>query len=194
MYWVKPLEYIQGCLTLKVIKQQHPHAITEEKGIKHLKDQLFHGLKHNICNALHYMYDNPDSQYSQLPMVARKTETETPGSGVPEARATSAVVDIDSKSKVASSDRPYEVITQQIAYLMSTITNQNPNKNKGQNGSKCNNGKGKTMNTKTQRPKKDRKDMTCWGCAGTGHEWRKCSTPRQGNNLPFKLANRNLNG
>ena len=36
--------------------------------------------------------------------------------------------------------------------------------------------------------------MTCWECGATGHGRRECSTPRQGNNLPFKLANRNLNG
>ena len=40
---------------LKVIKQQHPHAMTGEEDVKHLKDQLIHGLKPNICNALHYM-------------------------------------------------------------------------------------------------------------------------------------------
>ena len=57
---------------LKVIKQQHPYAMTEEEGVKHLKDHLFHGLKPNICNALCYMYDKPDSQYSQLVMAARR--------------------------------------------------------------------------------------------------------------------------
>ena len=59
-------------------------------------------------------------------MVARKAETETPGSDVPEARAKSAVVDeIDSKSEGTSFDPSYEAIRPQIAYLMSTITNQN---------------------------------------------------------------------
>ena len=38
---------------LKVIKQQHPHAMTKKGGVKHLKDQLFHGLKPDIHNALH---------------------------------------------------------------------------------------------------------------------------------------------
>ena len=47
---------------IKVIKQQHLYAMTEEEGIKHLKDHLFHGLKPNIHNTLHYMYDKPDSQ------------------------------------------------------------------------------------------------------------------------------------
>ena len=93
---------------------------------------------------------------------------------------------------MVSSDLPYEGITQQITYLISPITNQNSNNN-GQNGSKCNNGNGKIPNTKTQRPKKDRKDMIHWGCGGTGHGWKEYSTPRQGNNLPFKPANRNLN-
>ena len=46
---------------LKAIKQQHPYAMTEEEGIKHLKGCLFHGLKPNIQNALCYMYDKPDS-------------------------------------------------------------------------------------------------------------------------------------
>ena len=56
---------------LKMIKQQHPHAMTEDEDVKHLKDHLFHGLKPNIHNALCYMYDMSDSQYSQLVMAAR---------------------------------------------------------------------------------------------------------------------------
>ena len=47
---------------LKVIKQQHPYAMTEEEGAKHLKDQLFHGLKPDIHNALCYLYDTPNLQ------------------------------------------------------------------------------------------------------------------------------------
>ena len=68
---------------------------------------------------------------------------------------------------------------------MSDITNQNPSKNNECNGSKQSNGNGKFSITKFQRLKKDRKDMKCWGCEGTGHGWKECSTPRQGNNLPF---------
>ena len=75
---------------LKAIKQQHPYAMTEEEGHMHLKDHLFHGLKPNLCNALHYLYDKPDSQYSQL-RTLRKAETETLRSGVSEVRAKSAV-------------------------------------------------------------------------------------------------------
>ena len=75
---------------------------------------------------------------------------------------------------------------------MSTITNENANNN-GQNGPRHNNGNGKFPNMRTQRPKKNRKYMICWGCGGTRHGWRECSTPRQGNNLPFKLANQNVN-
>ena len=98
--------------------------MTEEEGVKHLKDHLFHGLKPNILNTLHYMYDKPDSQYSQLVIAARKAETGTPGSSVSEARVKSTVVGTASalQVKVASSDPPYETLTQQIAYLMSAIT------------------------------------------------------------------------
>ena len=49
--------------------------MTEEEGVNHLKDWLFHGLRHNICNTLCYMYDKPDPQYSQLVMAARRAET-----------------------------------------------------------------------------------------------------------------------
>ena len=180
---------------LKVIKQQCPYAMTEEEGVKHLKDCLFHRLKPNICNALHYMYDKPDSQYSQLVMAARKAETETPGNSVSEARAKSAVVGTASASqvKVASSDPPYEALTQQIAYLMSAITNQNLSKSNGCNGSKPSNGNGKYSSTKFQRPKRDRKDIKCWEGGGTGHSWRECSTPRQGNNIHFKPTHQNQN-
>ena len=62
---------------LKARKQQQPYAMTEEEGVQHLKDHLFHGLKLNLCNALHYMYDKLDSQYSQLVMALRKSKTET---------------------------------------------------------------------------------------------------------------------
>ena len=89
------------------------------------------------------MYDTPNLQYSQLVMAARKVETETPGSNVSEARAKSTVVGIDSNSKGDSSDPSYEVITQQIAYLMSAITNQN----KSNNSVGYNNGNGKISNT-----------------------------------------------
>ena len=65
--------------------------MTKEEGHSHLKDCLFHGLKPNLCNALHYLYDKPDSQYSQLVMASRKAETETLGSGVSKGRAKSAI-------------------------------------------------------------------------------------------------------
>ena len=80
---------------LKAIKQQHPFAITKEEGVKHMKDCLFHELKPNIHNALCYMYEKPDSQYSQLVMAVRKAEMETPGSSVSKARAKSAMVGTD---------------------------------------------------------------------------------------------------
>ena len=88
--------------------------MTKEEGVRHLKGHLFHGLKPNLCNAFHYMYDKPDSQYSQLVMVLRKAETETLGSSVSEARAKSTVVgsDIASQVKGASSEPSYEVLTQ----------------------------------------------------------------------------------
>ena len=92
------------------------------------------------------------------------------------------MVGIDSKSKGASSDPSYEVITQQIAYLMSAITSLNTNNNSVGH----NNGNGKIPNTRTQRPKQDRKDGICWGCGGIGHGWREYATPKQSNNLPFK--------
>ena len=73
--------------TLKATKQQHPHTMTEQEGEHYLKDWLFHGLRSNIQNVLHYMYDKPHSHYSKFVMAARKAETETPGSGASEARA-----------------------------------------------------------------------------------------------------------
>ena len=95
--------------------------MTEEEGHRHLKDLLFHGLKPNLHNALHYLYDRPDSLYSQLVMVYRKAEMETLGSGVSKGRAKSTIAGTNTdlaKSK-ASSEPSYEAITQQITYLMS---------------------------------------------------------------------------
>ena len=51
-----------------------------------LKGHLFHGLKPNLCNTVCYLYDKPDSQYSQLVMASRKAEMETVGSSVSEDR------------------------------------------------------------------------------------------------------------
>ena len=36
---------------LKAIKQQHPHAMTDQEGDHHLKDHLFLGLRSNIWTA-----------------------------------------------------------------------------------------------------------------------------------------------
>ena len=183
---------------LKAIKQQLPYAMTEEDSVRHLKDCLFHGLKPNLHNALCYIYDKPDSQYSQLVMALRKAETETLESSVSEARAKSAVVGMDKVLQVkgASSEPTYEALTQQIAYLMSSVTNQtnqNLSKSNKRNDSKSSNGNGKYLYTKFQKLKRNRKDMKCWGCGGSGRSWRECSTPRQGNNLPFKPKNQNQN-
>ena len=80
---------------LKAIKQQYLYAMTKEEGHRHLKDHLFHGLKPNLCNALHYLYDKPASQYSQLVMASRKAKRETLGSSVSEGRAKSGIVGTD---------------------------------------------------------------------------------------------------
>ena len=128
------------------------------------------------------MYDKPDSQYSKLVLAARKVKMEKPGSGASEVRAKSAVVEMYTQPKATSSEPRYEAITQQITYLMSAITIQNASNNR-QNGMRCNNGNEKFSNTKTQRPKKDQKDMLCWGCGDTGHGWRECLAPRQGNSV-----------
>ena len=82
-----------------------------------------------------------------------------------EARAKSAVVGTASapQVKVASSDPLYEALTQQIAYWISAVTNQNSGTNNGHKGSKSNNGNGKYLSTMFQKPKRDRKDMKCWG-------------------------------
>ena len=155
---------------LKATKQQYPYAVTKEEGHRHLKGCLFHGLKTNLHNALCYLYDKSDSQYSQLVIASRKAETETLGSSVSEVRAKSAVVgaDTDSLEKKVSSKPSYEAITQQIAYLMSAVANQtNPNMTKtgGSTGFKPN-GNGKYPSTMFHRSKHDRKNMTCWGCGG----------------------------
>ena len=164
--------------------------MTEEEGHRHLKDHLFHGLKPNLHNAPCYLYDKPYSQYSQLVMASRKAETETLRSSVSEVRAKSAVVgaDTDSQARGASSEPSYEAITQQIAYSKSAVTNQTNldlNKNGGCMGFKSN-ANGKYPSSMFQRPKKDKKNMTCWGCVGSGDSSRECSTPRQGNGLLFK--------
>ena len=175
---------------LEAIKQQYPYSMTKEEGHRHLKHCLFQELKPNLCNALHYLYDKPDSQYSQLVMASRKAEMETLGSSVSKGRAKSAIVgaNTDLEEAKASSELSNEAIIQQIAYLMSAVANQvNPEQTKtsGYLGFKPN-GNNKYSSNTFQKPKHDRKNMTCWGCGGTRHSWRECSTPRQGNTFPFR--------
>ena len=171
-----------------------------------MKDHLFHGLKPNLCTALHYLYDKPDSQYNQLVMASRKAKMETFGSGVSKGRAKSGIAGTNTdlaKSK-ASSEPSYKAITQQIAYLMSAVAKQvtpeltKPSRHPGFKPNETN----KYSSNTFQRPKRDRKNMTWWGCRGTGHSWRECSTPRQGNTFPFRpnflnanpVRRQNLNG
>ena len=87
--------------------------MTEEEVHRHLKDCLFHGLKPNLHNALCYLYDKLDSQYSQLVMASRKAEMETFGNSVSEGRAKSAIVgtNTDLAEVKVSSKTSYEAIT-----------------------------------------------------------------------------------
>ena len=66
--------------------------MTKEKGHRHLKGCLFHGLKPKLHNALHYLYENQTPNTGQLVMASRKAEMETLGSAVSEGRAKSAIV------------------------------------------------------------------------------------------------------
>ena len=162
---------------LKAIKQQYPYAMTEEEGHRHLKDHLFHGLKPNLHNALHYLYDKPDSQYSQLVMASQKAEMETLRSSVFKGRVKSAIVGTNTglAETKARSEPSYKAITQQIAYLMSAVANQvkpEPTKSSGCLGFKSNENNKYSSNT-FQKPKRDRKNMTCWGHGGTRHSWRE---------------------
>ena len=135
--------------------------MTEEEGHRHLKDCLFHEIKPNLRNGLCYLYDKPNSQYSQLVMALRKAETETLGSSVSKGRAKSAIVraNIDLAGTKASSEPSYEAITQQIAYLMSAVANQTNlylTKSGGYPGFK-HNGVSKYSPNTFQRPKCDKR-------------------------------------
>ena len=150
---------------LKAIRQQYPYAMTKEEGLRHLKDHLFHGLKPNLHNVLHYLYDKTDSQYSQLVMASKKAEMETLRIGVSKGRAKSAIVatNTDLAKTKASSEPPYKAITQQIAYLMSAVAKQvmpELTKPSGCLGFKPNETNKYSSNT-PQRPKHDQKNMTC---------------------------------
>ena len=130
-------------------------------------------------------------------MASKKAEMEALGSSVPEGRAKSAIVGTitDLAEAKASSKPSYEAISQQISYLMSAVANQvnsEPAKPSGCLGFKPN-GNNKSSSNAFQRPKHDRKDMICWGCGGTGHSWRECFTPTQGNTLPFRANFPNSN-
>ena len=143
-------------------KTTTPYAMTKEEGHRHLKDCLFHGLKPNLHNALRYLYDKPDSQYSQLVMASRKAEMETLRSSMSGGRAKSAIVgaNTDLAEAKARSEPCYEAITQQIAYLMSAVANQaNPEliKTSGHLGFKPN-GNSKYSSNTFQRPKHDKKN------------------------------------
>ena len=111
---------------MKAMKQQYPYAMTKEEHHRQLKDHLLHGLKPNLHNTLCYLYDKPDSQYSQLVMASRIAETETLRSRVSDGRAKSAIVETntDLAEAKASSEPSYKAITQQIAYLISALANQ----------------------------------------------------------------------
>ena len=139
-------------------------------------------------------------------MASRKVEMEKPGSGVSKGRTKSAIAwtNTDLAKSKASSEPSYKAITQQIGYFMSAVAKQvmaEQTKPSGCLGFKSNE-TNKYSSNASQRPKHDQKNMICWGCGGTGHSWRECSTPRQGNTLPFRpnflnvnpVRRQNLNG
>ena len=163
--------------------------MTKKEGHRHLKDHIFHGLKAYLCNAFHYLYDKPDSQYSKFVMASRKAERETLGSSVSKGRAKSAIVgaNTDLAKTKAGSEPSYEAITQQIAYLMPALTNQanlNLTKSSGCPGFKPN-GNSKYSPNAFQRPKHDKKKMTCWGCGGTRHSLERMLHSQTGEHPSF---------
>ena len=106
-------------------------------------------------------------------MASRKAEMETIGSNVSKGRAKSAIVGINTDLAEAktTSEPSYEVNTQQIAYLRPAVANQaspEQTKTSGHLGFK-HNGNSKYSSNMFQRPKHDRKNMTCWGCGGSKH-------------------------
>ena len=43
---------------------------------KHLRDFLFHGLCKQLCNSMHYLYDDTRIMYPQLMIAACNTKSE----------------------------------------------------------------------------------------------------------------------
>ena len=63
--------------TLNQIWLKCPGQIANCKGSWHLKDHLFHGVCKHIRDSIRYLYNNPETTYSQLMVVAHKAESKT---------------------------------------------------------------------------------------------------------------------
>ena len=58
--------------TLNVVQQEYPMMLSTSEVQKHLRDYLFHGLCKQLCNSMHYLYDDPRKMYPQPLTAAQK--------------------------------------------------------------------------------------------------------------------------
>ena len=61
--------------TLKQIQLKCPRQIANCKESWHLKDHLFHRVHKHIRDSIRYLYSNPETNYSQLMVMAHKVES-----------------------------------------------------------------------------------------------------------------------
>ena len=65
--------HLEGALN--VVQWEYPMMLSMSKVQKHLRDCLIQGLCNQLCNSMHYLYDNPRIIYLQLMTSAYKAES-----------------------------------------------------------------------------------------------------------------------
>ena len=61
---------------LYVVQQEYPAMLSQSEVQTNLRDCLFHGLHKQLCDSMHYLYDDTRILYPQLVTAAHRAESE----------------------------------------------------------------------------------------------------------------------
>ena len=59
-----------------MVQQEYPNMLSASEVQEQLRDSLFHGFQKQLCNVMHYLYDDPRVMFPKLVTAACKAKSE----------------------------------------------------------------------------------------------------------------------
>ena len=66
--------HLEGAMN--AVQHEYVTMLSASEVQQHLRDHLFHGFHKQLCNSMHYLYNDMRITYPQLVTVAQKAESQ----------------------------------------------------------------------------------------------------------------------